>query len=274
LFSGDLNNDGKLDANESWKYTCTSTLASNTTNTAIATGRSSDGYYSTAIDTAIVTVVVGTPVQPPLINVVKVPSRLTPFPLGGGDVTYTYTITNPGVVAMNNVTLSDDKCPTVYFISGDNNRNNLLDTNESWIYSCKQNIKVSTGNVATVKGNANGFTAIAYAFVNVLVAVPELPTNTSVSVTMPSASSFGQQVKAIATSLAQGGRGNNVTVLQQFLISQNKGPAAQALAKNGATTFFGAMTRAALAEFQAKVGISPALGNFGPLTRAYLGANY
>ncbi len=30
----------------------------------------------------------------------------------------------------------------------------------------------------------------------------------------------------------------------------------------------------ALAEFQASVGISPALGNFGPITRAYLKSNY
>lgn len=87
-------------------------------------------------------------------------------------------------------------------------------------------------------------------------------------------SAFGQQVRAIATNLGNGSRGNNVTVLQQFLISQNKGAAAQALAKVGPTAYFGVLTRAALAEFQAKVGISPALGNFGAITRAYLSAHY
>jgi hypothetical protein len=84
------------------------------------------------------------------------------------------------------------------------------------------------------------------------------------------ASTFGQQVRAIAINLGQGSKDNNVTTLQQFLISQNKGPSAQALAKVGATSYFGALTRKALAEFQASSGISPALGNFGAITRSYL----
>jgi hypothetical protein len=87
-------------------------------------------------------------------------------------------------------------------------------------------------------------------------------------------SAFGQQVRTIANNLGNGSRDNNVAILQQFLISQNKGPAAQALARAGATAYFGTMTRAALAEFQANVGISPALGNFGPITREYLRTNY
>ncbi|OGF62292.1 hypothetical protein A2662_00965 [Candidatus Giovannonibacteria bacterium RIFCSPHIGHO2_01_FULL_45_33] len=88
------------------------------------------------------------------------------------------------------------------------------------------------------------------------------------------ASAFGQQVRAIATDLKQGSRGGDVTILQQFLISQEKGPATQALAGVGATAYFGAMTRAALAEFQAQAGINPALGNFGSITRAYLSQHY
>lgn len=84
------------------------------------------------------------------------------------------------------------------------------------------------------------------------------------------ASAFGQQVRAIAINLGQGSNGNDVAILQQFLISQNKGPAAQSLASVGATAYFGTLTRAALAEFQASAGISPALGNFGPITRNYV----
>lgn len=80
----------------------------------------------------------------------------------------------------------------------------------------------------------------------------------------------GQQVRTIAIDLGKGGSGNNVATLQQFLISQNKGSAAHALANVGATAYFGNLTRAALAEFQANVGISPALGNFGAVTRAYV----
>ena len=85
-----------------------------------------------------------------------------------------------------------------------------------------------------------------------------------------SSSAFGQQVRTIATNLRQGSRGEQVATLQQFLIAQNAGNGSAALAQAGATAYFGPLTRSALAEYQAKVGISPALGNFGPITRAYL----
>jgi hypothetical protein len=94
-------------------------------------------------------------------------------------------------------------------------------------------------------------------------------TQTQTQTTQP-----GLQVASIAVSLMKGSRGSNVTLLQQFLISQNKGSSAETLANVGATGYFGALTRAALAEFQAKVNISPPLGNFGPITRAYLVAHY
>lgn len=94
----------------------------------------------------------------------------------------------------------------------------------------------------------------------------------NVSVSAP-VSNLGQMVKAITVGLVKGSRGNNVNILQQFLISQNKGPAAQALARNGSTIYFGQLTVAALAEFQASVGISPA-GSFGPVTRKYFKSNY
>lgn len=107
-----------------------------------------------------------------------------------------------------------------------------------------------------------------------LKAVNQISLNQILAPTASAAvSSFGQQVRAIAASLAVGNKNDDVTTLQQFLISQNAGSASQALSQTGASGYFGSLTRAALAEFQAKVGISPALGNFGPVTRAYLGAH-
>jgi len=46
------------------------------------------------------TVVVSTPLPPPLINVLKVPTPLS-LPSGPGSVTYNYTVTNIGTVAMS-----------------------------------------------------------------------------------------------------------------------------------------------------------------------------
>lgn len=173
LLSGDENGDNLLDPSETWHYSCVMTLSATTTNTAIATGYGNGGQ--SAIATAIATVVVGSPMVPPLINIVKVPSRLTPFPFGGGSVMYTYTVTNPGIVAMHDVGVTDDKCGPVGFISGDNNDDNLLDPGETWTYGCRMNVVVSTRNIATARGEANGFTALGYAFANVLVAGPGLP---------------------------------------------------------------------------------------------------
>ncbi len=87
-------------------------------------------------------------------------------------------------------------------------------------------------------------------------------------------SAFGQKVLDISSNLAKGDKSNDVVLLQRFLISQNKGPAAESLAKVGASAYFGELTRLALAEFQSKVGIVPAFGNFGRITRSYLKANY
>ena len=170
--SGDTNNDTKLDIGEAWIYRCMQTVSETVTNTATAHGQASgwDAY-----DTALATVVVGAPVAPPLIAVTKVPSRLTPFPFGGGDVTYTYTVTNPGVVALHDTVVTDDKCATVSRVSGDSNGDNLLDPGEVWTYTCQTHISVSTRNTATAKGTANGLIAIDYAFATVLVAVPGLP---------------------------------------------------------------------------------------------------
>lgn len=173
--SGDVNNNKKLEPSETWKYTCTSRLLSTTTNTAIATGYSNDTYHQPTIATAVATVVVGKSVVPPLINIVKVPSRLTPFPFGGGDVTYTYTVKNPGLVAMHDVTVIDDKCSPVSRMSGDTNNNNLFEPSETWVYTCKTRISKSTRNIATATGEANGLVAKSYAIANVLVAAPGLP---------------------------------------------------------------------------------------------------
>jgi murein L,D-transpeptidase YcbB/YkuD len=64
--------------------------------------------------------------------------------------------------------------------------------------------------------------------------------------------------------------GNDVKELQQVLISQNSGSAARKLLAHGTTEYFGTLTQSALIEFQKKVGIKPASGYFGIITRKYL----
>jgi hypothetical protein len=115
-----------------------------------------------------------TSVTSPLIHVTKVPS---PFALsvGGGIVTYTETVTNPGTVALGNVSLTDDRCGPEVYVSGDTNLNSSLDTTETWVYTCRANLTQTTTNTATAVGTANGLTARATAIATVVVASPQLP---------------------------------------------------------------------------------------------------
>jgi len=173
LVSGDTNNNNVLDVNETWINRCSTTLSATHTNTVVATGWA-NGISAT--DIANATVVVGVSVVPPLIHVTKVPSPLTLL-AAGGMVTYTEKITNPGTVALNNVTLSDDKCSPMLFVSGDINKDSKLDVTETWTYTCRTNLTETTLNTAVATGEANGLVIKDYAVATVVVAgvVPTLP---------------------------------------------------------------------------------------------------
>ena len=172
LISGDTNADSKLDMSETWIYRCSTTLSATRMNTVVATGYA-NGISAT--DIAYATVVVGASIVPPLIHVTKIPNPLALL-TGSGMVTYTEKITNPGTVALSNVSLTDDKCSPMKYISGDTNGNLKLDTNETWTYTCKTRLAKTTTNTARASGQANGLTARDFAIATVVVTnVPGLP---------------------------------------------------------------------------------------------------
>ena len=129
--------------------------------------------------------VVGAAAVPPLIHVTKVPSPLT-LPFGGGLVTYTEKITNPGSVALGDIRLADDKCATMKYISGDVNGDSKLDTAEIWTYTCRTNLVKTTMNTAIAQGSANGLTIKDFAIVTVVVANAAIPT-------LPNTGSFSEE---------------------------------------------------------------------------------
>lgn len=173
--SGDSNANNALEVNETWVHTCSTTLAATHTNTVVATGWANG---ISAVDTASATVVVGAPIIPPLIHVVKVPSVFA-LPAPGGAVTYTYTVTNPGTAPLSNVSITDDRCTglpgRVVGHPGDLNQNNLLESNEAWGFTCQTNLTQTTTNIGTASGSANGLTARDLALATVVVATPGLP---------------------------------------------------------------------------------------------------
>jgi len=80
------------------------------------------------------------------------------------------------------------------------------------------------------------------------------------------ASKISEIVRNLSFTLS----GEDVKTLQQFLINQDKGEYAKKLKEAGATGSFGLITKSALIEYQNNVGIKPALGYFGRITKDYL----
>lgn len=173
LNSGDTNANAQLEVSETWVYTCAKTLLQTHTNNAVATGWANG---VSGVDIASATVIVGAAIIPPLIHVTSIPDPLA-LPFGGGEVTYTQRITNPGTVPLDEVSLFNDKCSSLVHISGDVNGDEALDPSESWMYTCTTNLTVTTTNTAIASGSANGFTARDLAVTSVVVAgaVPKLP---------------------------------------------------------------------------------------------------
>jgi len=172
--SGDVNADNLLQPSETWIYTVQMNLSATTTNTATAKG-SANGMTATDIALATVIVTTGVVVYPPLINVTKIPAPLA-LTTGPGLVTYTYKVTNPGLVALSNIGITDDKVSPVTYVSGDVNDDSLLQPDETWIYTSQMNLNASTTNTATAKGSANGLTAVDIAFATVVVTPLKPPT--------------------------------------------------------------------------------------------------
>ena len=167
---GDANSNEKLDVGETWTYTCSATLTETTTNTATASGSYGDQAVEAKDDA---TVTVALPPLTPAIHVEKSAST-TDLPSDGGDVTYTYKVTNTGTVPLSNVGLSDDKCSPVTFVSGDANSNEMLDLTETWTYTCDASLTETTTNVATATGYYGETKVEAKDDVTVSVAEPEI----------------------------------------------------------------------------------------------------
>lgn len=158
FIGGDDNHDSRLDYNETWRYTCTTYISQTTQSITTATGIANG---ITATHKAYTTVVAGSPV-PPLVSIVNVTKIAYPLslPAKGGNITYTYKVTNPGIVPLSDVTVSDNKCAAMSSRLGDTNADNLLENNEVWIYNCTANLKQTTTNTVTVTAFANGLKAV------------------------------------------------------------------------------------------------------------------
>lgn len=66
------------------------------------------------------------------------------------EVTYVYTVTNTGDIAVMVSSVEDSHCSPIEGPTGDTNEDELLDTDETWVYTCTQLISGTTTNKARV----------------------------------------------------------------------------------------------------------------------------
>lgn len=173
---GDDNGNSQLDYSETWRYVCTTKISETTSSFVTATGKANS---LAATHTAYATVVVGSDNPPPLVSIINITKVAYPLslPKEGGQITFTYKVSNPGVVPLSNVRVTDDKCNSISGRLGDTNYNNLLDTDEVWIYACAAILKQTTTNMARVEAFANELRASGEFAITVVVdhSVPNLP---------------------------------------------------------------------------------------------------
>jgi uncharacterized repeat protein (TIGR01451 family) len=136
-FTGDTNNNGLLDTNETWTYTATATAqAGQQTNVGTVTGQDAStgatvtdnnpaNYFGDAPGIKIVK----------FVNGQDADTAPGPHVPAGSTVTFTYVVTNTGNVPLANVVVIDDKLGPITTFTGDTNGNSLLDLNETWTYT-------------------------------------------------------------------------------------------------------------------------------------------
>ena len=128
-----------LAVNESATITCTSTVAQDTTNTAVVTALDPlERPVGPVSATASVDVIA------PAIGVTKAVDRSTVEK--GSTVTYTITVTNTGDAALSNVSVSDPSTPACDHVIGQ------LAAGASTSYTCTATINADTTNVAIASG--------------------------------------------------------------------------------------------------------------------------
>jgi uncharacterized repeat protein (TIGR01451 family) len=167
--SGDGNANGRLDPGETWTFRCTTSFSAAGSYTNTAVGHGKDVFLNLDVTYC------SNPSSPPAgvfcdqderaqatIKVINPGTVLTKT--ASASVTYTYTERNAGDDPLSAVSVSDDKCSPVTYVSGDTNSNGLLDTTETWTFRCTTTINgpADVTNTATGRGTDSTGTVVTY----------------------------------------------------------------------------------------------------------------
>ena len=153
-YTGDTDNDGKLDPSETWTYTKTATAtAGQVTNIGTVSGTDAANkpvsdtdpanYFGVQSGITVVKKVNGDDANSPTGPVVAV----------GGPLTFTYAVNNTGNAEISSVTLSDNVLGSITSYTGDTDNDGKLDPSETWTYT--KTATATAGqvtNIGTVSG--------------------------------------------------------------------------------------------------------------------------
>jgi len=131
--SGDTNGNGRLDVGETWIFTATYDVTAGDptplVNTAAAAGTYSGSGTIIAWASASVNIL------RPDIAIDKTGELVWHEEGFYSSIEYTFTITNPGNTPLSNISVSDNMTEEVTHQSGDTDEDDILDTDETWIFT-------------------------------------------------------------------------------------------------------------------------------------------
>jgi uncharacterized repeat protein (TIGR01451 family)/LPXTG-motif cell wall-anchored protein len=170
---GDRNGDTLLGVNETWHYSCTTTLDREGDANEPAVIGDESGLVQNEVEVFGIPVLAGTSFPDKTVTDSDIAQVLVIEPgitleksasaavvLADDTVTYTFTVRNTGDVGLDVIGPDDDKCSPLELIAGDENGNGLLDgansgAQEAWTFQCTRAITLPSGDELTDVNSAS-----------------------------------------------------------------------------------------------------------------------
>jgi uncharacterized repeat protein (TIGR01451 family) len=150
--SGDTNGDGRLGTHETWVFTAIYNVTAEDPSPLVNTAAAAGTYAGAG--TVITWTTASVDILRPTIAITKTADQAQAH--DGDTITYTYTITNPGGMPISAISVTDNMTNDVTYQSGDTNEDEILDGNETWVFTATYNVTVEDPsplvNTATVSG--------------------------------------------------------------------------------------------------------------------------
>ena len=155
--SGDTDNDGRLDTDETWIFAANYTVTTDDNLTLVNTAAASGAYLSQRVtDWTSVSV----DILRPAIALDKTASPVLAH--DEDTITYAYTVTNAGNTPLSDISVTDIAMEVVAYQSGDTNADEILDLNETWVFTATYTINVEDTSPLVNTATASGTDALEW----------------------------------------------------------------------------------------------------------------